>query len=165
MAKRKKQGKKKRGPYLAAAFFCDQIVQGNDGALTPVRISDQTHIAISANVPPDFPSKENRLFVPMAGLLSFKTGDFPGEHTVRIIMESPSGEVKSAFEQKVQFSHPPHGGGNVILHNTVGVYKGGLFWFDVYLDDKLMTSMPLRITYSRQEPTTPTATPGADKAK
>jgi hypothetical protein len=156
MARRKKQTnkptKKQRGPYLAAAFFCDQVVKGSDEALTPVRITDQIHVAIAPNAPADFPSKENRIPVQMAALLSFKTGDFPGEHTVRILMESPSGDRSEAHLQKVQFSEPPHGGANLILQNTVRVYRGGLFWFNVYLDDRLMTRMPLHITYGRQEP-------------
>jgi hypothetical protein len=161
----KKQRKKKpRGPYLAAAFFCEQVIKSEDGALTPVRITDQIKVLIPANAPADFPSEQNRLPVRMSGLLSFKSGDFPGEHTLRLVMESPSGKVEKMHEQKIPFSDPPQGGGNLILQNTVGVYKGGLFWFNVYLDGKRMTSIPLEIKYEREQAAqTPAAAPvGAD---
>ena len=158
MAKQKAQ--KKRGPYLAAAFFCDQVILGNDGALTPVRICDSLKVDIAADAPSDFPSKDQRLAVRMAGLLSFKTGDaLGGEYTVRIVMESPSGKTSPVYEQKIKLTEPAHGGGNLIFQNIINLYKGGLFWFNVYLDGKLMTRIPIQITYERLPPEVPSFPP------
>src|SRR5260370_17336461 len=89
----KKKRKIDGGPYLAAAFFCEQVIESKDGSLSAIRIIDQIQVAIPANLPADVPSKENRVAVNMAGLLSFKTGYArPGQHTVRVIMRSPSGK-------------------------------------------------------------------------
>jgi hypothetical protein len=159
----RKQHKKRRGPYLAAAFFCDQVVRGHDQALTAVRITDNTKFLIPANAPADFPSKNNRASVEITSLLSFKTGYAPaGEHTVRVVMESPSGKLNPVYEQKVPFSAPPYGGANLILLNNIQMYKGGVFWFKVYLDGKLMTEMPFQLTYERQQPAPSTPSPAGN---
>jgi hypothetical protein len=150
MAKKKK---KTGGPYLAAAFFCENVLESKDGLLTPIRILDQITLPIPADVPADFPSKENPAIVTMSGLLSFKTGYWrAGQHTVRTIMHSPSGKKPQAVENNLEFSRPPQGGANLILRSQIKVFNGGLFWFDVYLDGKLMTRMPLVITLQKQEP-------------
>ena len=41
-------------------------------------------------------------------------------------------------------------GTNVIYAATLNVEQEGLYWFDVLLDDELLTRMPLRILYQRQ---------------
>jgi hypothetical protein len=141
------------GPYLAAAFFCEQVVEAKDGSLTAVRIIDQIQGDIPAGMPADFPSKENRLQIHMTGLLSFKTGSGPaGEHTIKITVESPQGQKTLMYEKTLGFTEPPHGGGNLILRGVLAIYSSGLFCFDVYLDGKFMTRMPISITYKKQEP-------------
>jgi hypothetical protein len=160
----KKLPKKTSGPYLAAAFFCDSVIQGKDEALTAVRIIDNAKFVVPANLPPDFPSKEKRLAVQLSGLLSFKTGKTgAGEHAVRVVMESPSGKISKVHEQRVRFSDPEHGGANIVFQMGIGVYSGGLFRFNVYLDGKFMTQMPFELTYERQQaPAQPAPQAGTD---
>src|SRR5262245_54605911 len=134
----KKKPAKKGGPYLAAAFFCDAVIEDRaDGALSAIRIIDTINIVLPAT--PDFPSEENALPVAVAGILSFKSGDSPGGHVVRVVMNSPSGKKSPPFEQTLTLVETEQGGANLILRNTISVVKGGLFWFDVYLDGKLIT--------------------------
>jgi hypothetical protein len=149
MPNRQKKPRMPEGPYLVAAFFCEQIIADKaDGALNAIRIIDQINIAVAPTPPgaPEFPSDENRLPVAIAGLLSFKTGKSrKKQHTVRVEMESPSGKKNPPFEQTIPFSDVDHGGANLILRNVVRVLKGGLFYFNVYLDGNLVTRMPLLI--------------------
>jgi hypothetical protein len=162
MAKKKK-GEQRPGPYLAAAFFCENVVESKAGNLSAIQILDQIKVFIPADAPPDFPSVENKLPLAMAGLLSFKTGERPGDHRVRMVMRSPTGKVQTTLDQTIPFTQPPHGGGNLILRSTLKVNKGGLFLFDVYLDDKLMTTMPLHVTVERTQPSpTPVPSPSTD---
>src|SRR5438045_3853222 len=115
MAKKKREDGKD-GPYLAAAVFCEQVIQGNDGVLTPIRIIDQYHAPIPANAPEDFPSKEKRLLVPTVAFLSFKSGKSGGgEHTLRLVMESPSGDRANTKDQQIELTSPAHGGANLVL--------------------------------------------------
>jgi hypothetical protein len=98
MAKRKaaKAIKKNRrsfgGPYLAAALFCESIIEDKrDGALTAVRIIDTIKIVLGPEAPHDFPSDANRLPVTIHALLSFKSGSASGDHIIKVVSESPSG--------------------------------------------------------------------------
>jgi Family of unknown function (DUF6941) len=157
-----KRAKKTGGPYLAAAFFCETVLEDKDGALTPIRIIDQINILIPQNAPADFPSEENRISVPAMAVLSFRTGDSPGNHTIRVVMESPTGKRNPPFEQTLPFSEVKHGGANIRLNMTVAVVNGGLFWADVFLDGNLVTRMPLQITVQReQQPESQTAPSGS----
>ncbi len=153
MAARKKQTKKMGGPFLAAAFFCEKIIEDKlDGALTAVRITDQVNVWLAPSAPPDVPSKKRRIPVTATGLVSFKTGGSPGTHTIRIVIVSPSGKKHVALEQSLPFTPLPHGGANLRFESVMNVSTGGLFLFHVYLDGKRAASMPLQITIQRSEP-------------
>jgi hypothetical protein len=142
---------RKSGPHLAAAFFCDGIIEdAKDHALSAIRMVDTFRIVLPSSAPKDFPSETNRLPVPVSGLLSFKTGDSPGEHVVKLVVESPSGKKQTVYEQHFILGKEPTGGANIRLHQTVQVKKGGLFWMHVFLDGKRVTIMPFQILVIRE---------------
>jgi hypothetical protein len=147
------------GPYLTAALFCERVIEDKERVLTIVRIMDSIIIDLPEDIPADFPSDENRLPVSFDGLVSLKTGKSPGEHTIRIDMISPSGKRSENYRQTVTLSPEEHGGANLMLHNTVSVKKGGLFYFEVFIDDKLATRLPFRIDVRRQAAVQPTPPP------
>jgi hypothetical protein len=159
MARVKKQptvnapsSKKKRGPWLAAAVFCDMTLEDTtDRALSIIRIIDSINLLLPPNTPPEIPSEEHKVPAHVAGLLCFKTGDSPGEHSLRVVAHSPTGKKQTVHEQMIPFSPEPYGGGNLRLNITVKVNKGGLFWFHIFLDDKEVVRMPLQITVKRAE--------------
>lgn len=168
MAKRQKRQAKAGGPYLAAAFFCEGITEDKqDGAISVFRMIDQINVAISADAPADYPSDKERLPIPISALLSFKTADAPGDHTLRLVMQSPSGRFahENAHEQTLTFTPQPHGGFNLRLQSVVAVNRGGLFWLHVFLDGKRFTRMPLQISITRVPVTSPESpAPGANGA-
>jgi hypothetical protein len=148
MAKKKPENKKKRGPYVAAAFFCEAAIEDKaDGALSAIRIIDTINVLLTAD--PGLPSEEQKLPVAAKAVLSFKTGDSPGEHAIRVVVTSPTGTRSPSFEQIITFTEPQNGGANLVLKMTIAVVKGGIFWFNVYLDGKLVTCMPLHIVIHR----------------
>jgi hypothetical protein len=150
MAKSTKPGRKKGGPYLAAAFFCEKTIEDKqDGSLSAIRIIDQMDIVLDQSAPPDVPSETNRIPVLLHVLLSFKTGDSPGHHTLRLILESPSGKSEQVFEETLPFSEAPQGGANLRINTTIQMKKDGLFWTHVFLDGKCLTSMPFHISVRR----------------
>ncbi len=161
MSKRKQSKPVLGGPYLAAAFFCENTILDKQEAVSAIRLVDQILITLDPSTPPDFPSETQRIPVHIKGLLSFKTGDSPGVHKVRIDMLSPSGKITTSFERDLPFSPEPHGGSNLQLTNTIFVKAGGLFWFYVFLDGKEVTRMPLKITVDRgQSDSTQSSTSG-----
>jgi hypothetical protein len=163
MAKRKQPKTDAGGPYLAAAFFCETTIEDKQhGTVSAIRLVDQLVFTLDRSAPPDFPSETQRLPVTIKGLLSFKTGNSPGNHKVRIVMESPSGKMNPAFEQDLPFSPEPHGGANVRLNHTIMVKAGGLFWFHIFLDGKEVTRMPLQISVQREQPASPPRSPGGE---
>jgi hypothetical protein len=147
---KKKPAKRTDGPYLAAAFFCESIIEDKrDGALTAVRMVDTISLQLPHDTPEDFPSETTRLPVPVAGVLSFKSGGSPGDHMIRLIAQSPSGKSETVLEQNVALDSQPQGGVNIRLNQVIQVKQGGLFWLHVFLDEEQVTSMPLMITVLR----------------
>jgi hypothetical protein len=168
MSKSKKNtAAKKDGPYLAAALFCETILQDkNDETLSAIRIVDCLKIALPPHTPAELPSKDRPIPVAVTLLLIFRSGDNPGEHEVRIDIESPTGEKKAGFyRQRATFTGPENGGHNFRVNILLGAIKGGLFWFDVYVDDKRMTRMPYRVEVTRGEPVTPPPQPANGKPR
>jgi hypothetical protein len=154
---------KKSGPYLAAAFFCETaIVDREDGALSAIRMIDRLVFALDPAAPPDFPSETHRINVNVKGILGLKTGDSPGSHRIQLVMESPSGQRSTPYDQDITLPDPPQGGMNVRLDVTVAVKGGGLFWFHVLVDGEEFTRMPLQIQILRDGPESPPASPATE---
>jgi hypothetical protein len=150
MAKQKKLTKKNDGPFLAAALFCERTIEDKqDSALSVIRIIEQIDLWVDPSAPADFPSETQRLPIHISALLSFKTGNSPGDHALRLVMQSPSGKSKILFDATLPFTPQPYGGANLRLNTTIQVYKGGLFWLHVFLDGKRMGRMPLQISIQR----------------
>lgn len=139
------------GPFLAAAVFCDTIVQGSDGALSAIRIIDQINAAIPSSAPRDMPSESLRLPVVIWTLLMFKSGSAKGEHELRLAIQSPSGKNPPGLKQKIEFSDSPNGGVNLKLQLGLAISEGGLYMVDVILDGKRITRMPLVVSITREE--------------
>src|SRR6267142_103136 len=127
MTQRKKPTKKSPrkpeamgGPYLAAAMFCEKIVEDkDDGALTVIRMIDKITVLFSP--PPNLP-RDAQLLTPVniAALLAFKTGDSPGQHRVRLQINIPSGTTQTT-EYTLNLSKEPYGGQNLRLNNTIAL--------------------------------------------
>jgi len=149
MAKQKKQAKKTGGPFLAAAVFCESIMESHDKKVSAININDGFQLWISPQAPPNLPSKSQPLQINQNILLIFRTGDSPGKHTLRLIVEQPNGKRSEALNQDVKLSPEPHGGVNVKTAATMLVYSSGVFWVDVFLDGKRYTRMPLNVSIER----------------
>ena len=55
----------------------------------------------------------------------------------------------SVLKKNLLFGMEPHGGYNLRIHVNAAIHEEGLFWFDVILDAKLVTRMPLKIVVIR----------------
>lgn len=134
-----------QGPYIQVAALCEQVIEDKTGVLSLIRIIDTiTHTNASPDAPADMPP----VTYPMKMVIMLKSGRARGRHELKISPELPSGEPKQSIIQSVQMEGEERGNNHVI--NMIFTFTmEGLYWFNVYLDDTLLTKVPLRIKYNR----------------
>lgn len=149
------------GPYLNAAVLCENIVEDSNGMLSAVRMLDTISIAVQH---PNEVSKASPANIGGNLLLSFKTGESRGNHRLKVELVYPNGRKKPAFSQVAKFPKEAYGGVNIKAKVGIGVFESGLYWFDVLLDGKRVTRVPLNISIVRfGEPAV--AAPSGENAK
>ena len=134
-----------QGPYIQMAGICDQVIEDKTGALSLIRIIDTiTHTEARPDAPVEMPS----VTYPMKMVIMLKSGRARGRHELKIVPQRPSGETKAPHIRSIQMEGEERGVNNII--NMLFTFTmEGLHWFDIYLDDSLLTRIPLRIKYNR----------------
>ena len=134
-----------QGPYIQMAGLCEQVIEDKAGSFSLIRIIDTiTHTEAHPDAPTDMPP----VTYPMKLVIMLKSGRARGRHELKIIPELPSGENKPPFTRSAQMEGEERGFNNII--NMVFTFTmEGLYWFNIYLDDSLLTKIPLRIKYNR----------------
>src|SRR5262245_20194593 len=115
MAKAKKVGREKAarkgsgGPYLAAAFFCESLIQeqADNSVTSAIRIVDTFVAKLPPDAPADLPSKEKPVPITLTGLISFRASNAPGRHTVGLRVVGPSGKAKRLPESPMELKPGP----------------------------------------------------------
>ncbi|OFV91455.1 MAG: hypothetical protein A3G76_15610 [Acidobacteria bacterium RIFCSPLOWO2_12_FULL_65_11] len=132
------------GPYVAAAVFCEKVLQERDGVASLIRIIDRTTVTALGKDAPEDPSVtlEQTLF------LSFKAGFARGKMTVAIQPVSPSGQRLPAVTTDVLFEGDDRGV-NLVFQMKLEAKEDGLYWFDVSVEQQLITRVPYRVLYQR----------------
>lgn len=141
------------GPYLQAAFFCERLLQEVDGVLSAIRIVDQVTAQFSDPRPTPAVST-----VPLSltFLLSFKSGRARGTRHLVVEMAPSDGPSPSRpsqeYQQTIVFDGPDDRGDTIIMPIAIHAAKAGTYWFNVYLDKRLVTRVPLRVEVPGQTP-------------
>jgi len=127
------------------AGLCEQVIEDKTGVLSLIRIIDTiTHTEARPDAPPEMPP----ITYPMKMVIMLKAGRARGRHELKIVPESPSGETKDPLIRSIQMEGEERGFNNII--NMVFTFTmEGLYWFNVYLDESLLTRIPLRVKYNR----------------
>lgn len=134
-----------RGPYLQAAFFCEKVLSETDGVLSLIRVVDRVTQSVASPTAPDVMEP---FYYPLTGVIMLKSGPARGTFQVRVDVEPPSGLRKTGPSFTVLLEGEDRGA-NLILNMNVQFAEQGLYWFDVYFDDTLITRMPFRVVYAR----------------
>jgi|ERR1022692_2081742 hypothetical protein len=142
------------GPYLGAAVLCERAIQEADGVLTLVRMIDKITGTVvvpqghDPNVMPPF-------MVSLTMVVMLRAGEARGNYTIKVRPETPIGTQLAPTELPVSLVGTSDAQGvNLLLNLNLGAQHQGLHWFDVLLDDELLTRVPLHIEYQpAQEPT------------
>ncbi len=133
------------GPYLNAAVICEKVLQEKDETLSVIRMIDRFNVTVSA-----LGSPENLPPIPLnlTVLISLKSGKARGRSTVKLRIESPSGLKLPDQLLPVLFEGEDRGV-NLVMNLNLVIDQEGVYWFDVLLEEKLLTRMPLRTVYQR----------------
>jgi hypothetical protein len=134
-----------QGPYVQVAALCEQVIEDKAGVLSLIRIIDTiTHTIAKPDAPADMPP----ITYPLKMVLMLKSGRARGRHELKTVPELPSGELKQPLEGSIQMEGEERGNNNII--NMLFTFTmEGLYWFNIYLDDSLLTRIPIRVKYNR----------------
>lgn len=131
------------GPFVGAAFICEQVLKDEQGVISAIRIVDKIiQTAEGADPPVDMPPAN----VTLKGFVLLKSGEARGRFVVTMRIENPAGIREDLGDLSMQFQGGGHGN-NLILDLQLGITMPGLHWIDVLLDGKLMTRIPLEVVY------------------
>ena len=134
-----------QGPFIQVAALCEQVIEDKTGVLSLIRIIDTiTHTESRPDAPIDMPP----VTYPMKMVIMLKSGRARGRHELKVTPELPSGEIKHTFTRSIQLEGEERGTNNII--NMLFTFTlEGLYWFNIYLDDSLLSRIPMRIKYNR----------------
>src|SRR5437899_4300072 len=129
------------GPYLQVASFCEKVLIEAGQIASIIRLVDR--FMVNGPTPEMQPTMLNFYMV-----ISLKSGFVRGKHTIRIAPSSPTGKEMPAFNAPQLFEGENRGVMLAAMMNFQ-VQEEGIYWFDVYFEDQLMTRMPLQVIYQQ----------------
>lgn len=160
------------GPFLRAAFMCDQVIEGKDNVNSYVRVVDRVVLSTEAHAGlpgagqasanpeqdggdhpslPELPEVLPQFPWGTVLVLMFVGGSARGRQTLRLDMETPDG-LKAPLGGPVDVHFDGRPNALVNLHVRLGLElkAEGLHWIHVTLDNRRMTQVPLDVMYQRR---------------
>ena len=138
------------GPYLLAAVICERVMEEKDGVKSAIRMIDQLNrTAVGPNPPPEMEPFQKELGL----LLRFKAGGARGTYQVEIRLRKPSrteSDAELGMIHTIHFPGPDDSGLDIIGNLMLQIDEVGTWWFDVYLNEKRVVRIPLRVVYLPQ---------------
>ena len=130
---------------MKIACLCERALQEKDGIISLIRVIDRvTHTRAG----PDAPAEMPPFPYGMTAVIMLVSGQARGRHELKIEPEQPSGLKKQPFTATVHMEGEDKGQ-NVVMNMRMTFDQEGLWWFNVYLNDQLLTRMPFRVMYQR----------------
>jgi len=129
-------------PYLHIATFCEKILHEADGVNSIIRMIDRFNVqGITDEMQP----------MPLQFMvyISFKSGFMRGKQKVSLRPKSPKGEELPSMDIPVLFEGDDDRGPAIQIPVNWIATEEGLFWWDLYVNDVLVTRMPLRVAYQQ----------------
>lgn len=133
------------GPYVGAATFCERVLEEKDGVLSATRMVNQINLKTEGpDAPDEMPAG---IVIQTTLLIILRAGQARGSQTVQISIEAPDGSRTDGPEVAVNFGGGPEGGINMVLPMQLAISIAGLYWADVKVNKRLVTRVPLDVTY------------------
>ncbi len=128
-------------PYVAVATICERVLEEKEGTLSAIRIVDTVKVEVPETIPADAKPVIN-----LSALVSLKSGDARGKFLDKIVSCTPSGKklekLAPSFPLLLQGGER---GANLVVNFSLQISEWGLYWFDVLLNDELISRMPLTV--------------------
>ena len=129
------------GPHVQLATFCDMVIEDKTGTLTVVRLVDR--YTVSGTTPDMQPTPIKTTLA-----VSLKAGFMRQKAMLKVQPISPSGRELQALELSILFEGDERGL-QFVFPIQIVLDEDGLYWFDVKVDEQLLTRIPLRLLYQR----------------
>ena len=131
------------GPWLALAVICERVIEDKEGKLHLIGILDRLVYTASGESAPE---KMPPTAVQVTAVISLKSGFAKGRYTVGLRPVNPSGVQAPTLTVPVLLEGDDRGA-NVILGVNAQLSEEGLYWFDVLLEQRVVSRIPLRVLY------------------
>lgn len=147
----------REGPFVIAALLCERVLQESDGSLTAVRTADMLTVTPVGEPIPEgatLVGAAPRLFL----LLSFRGGTLGSKHVVTLTGHSPSGATETFPPMEGELTTTVPGavpGFNFIVQVQAGWQHQGVYWFEVRLDGRRVSVVPLLLVIAPPAPALP----------
>jgi hypothetical protein len=126
--------------YLHVATFCEKVLRESDGVNSIIRMIDRFNVQGTTE-------EMQPIVLQFMIYISFKSGFLRGKQKVSLRPQSPKGVEMPAMDIPVLFEGDDDRGPAIAFQVGWAVQEEGLFWWDLYLNDELVTRMPLRVDY------------------
>ncbi|MDI3340870.1 MAG: hypothetical protein QJR03_10085 [Sphaerobacter sp.] len=134
-----------RGPYLLVAAICQRAQQDQYGSFSLINLLE--HL-VAGSDDPNAPEQMPPFRLDANLVVMFASGDTVGERMVTIVAEQPDGERLPPVSQRIVLRGNDQRS-TIVSNLSLDIAQTGVYWFDVYLDDDLVTRIPLRIGWER----------------
>ncbi len=131
------------GPWISLAVLCERVIEDKEGKLHLIGILDRLIFTASGENAPD---KMPPASVQLTAVLSFKSGFAKGRYTVGLRPVNPSGVPAPVLSVPILLEGDDRGA-NVVLGVNAQLSEEGLYWFDVLLEQRVVSRIPLRVLY------------------
>jgi hypothetical protein len=134
---------KVEGPWLLVAVLCEKVIEDKGGQLSLIGIIDRIVLAVSG---PDTPPQMPPFTVQLNAVVKFASGFVRGNLSVGLQPVSPSGVRGPMISGQMLFEGEDRGV-HFISQVTANLTESGLYWFDVLVEGRTVSRIPLRIVY------------------
>jgi hypothetical protein len=137
------------GPHLSAAFLCERILQERDGVPSFIRVVDRFLVPVIGKLPPGIQQMQPPVLQVIL-VISLKAGSLgAGKYNIRIKLNKPDGSEMQDNTHSVFFNGSDDNGVLLGSPTLIVAPDEGLYWFDVYFEDALMTRIPMRVIHQQ----------------
>jgi hypothetical protein len=129
-------------PYVQVAAICQVPLAESNGCFSLIRIMDR----VAFHGPTDAMPQQSLGAYSLVVIL--KAGEMSGKYTLKVVPRTPSGKELQGLQVPALFERDERG---VILSVPLGlvVEEEGLYWFDVMIEQDVLTRIPLRVLYQK----------------
>lgn len=136
-------GEKVEGPWLSLAVICEKVIEDKENRLSLIGLMDRITFAAAG---PEAPAQMPPVTISLMVVVGFKSGFARGSYMVGMQPVSPSGKRGPLLSTQLLFEGEDRGA-NFISQVMANLTEPGLHWFDIMLENRVVTRIPLRIVY------------------